>query len=119
MSTDFRDALQELHTSIQLYTGQNPAAADVHPAELTRRLMDAMAASAAALSQSESAPTVKEPLTAPTGSLVESVKRRMIKGLRGTWEETSCDVLFEVATWFRTERDSPETAAVLEQEASR
>ena len=53
MSTDYRDALQELHTSIQLYTGQNPAAADVHPAELTRRLMDAMAASAAALAKSE------------------------------------------------------------------
>ena len=73
----------------------------------------------AALAQSESAPTVKESLAAPTGSLVERVKRRMIKGLRGTWEETSCDVLCEVATWFRTERDSPETAAVLEQEASR
>jgi hypothetical protein len=58
MSTDFRDALRELHTSIQLYTGQNPAAADVHPAELTRRLMDAMAASAAALAKPEQvAPT--------------------------------------------------------------
>jgi hypothetical protein len=56
MSTDFRDALQELHTSIQLYTGLNPAAADVHPAELTRRLMDAMAASAAALAQPEPEP---------------------------------------------------------------
>ena len=61
MADYFRDALQELHTSIQLYTGQNPAAADVHPAELTRRLMDAMAASAAALSQPEPvAPTDEE-----------------------------------------------------------
>ena len=56
MTTDFRAELQDLYTSIQLYTGQNPAAADVHPAELTRRLMDAIAASAAALAQPEPEP---------------------------------------------------------------
>ena len=50
---DYRAELQDLYTSIQLYTGLNPAAADVHPAELTRRLMDAMSASAAALAQPE------------------------------------------------------------------
>jgi hypothetical protein len=56
---NYRAELQDLYTSIQLYTGQNPAAADVHPAELTRRLMDAMAASAAALAQPEPvAPTL-------------------------------------------------------------
>jgi hypothetical protein len=61
MTNTFRDALQKLHTSIQLYTGQNPAAADVHPAELTRRLMDAMAASVAALAKPEPvAPTGEE-----------------------------------------------------------
>ena len=65
MTPDYRDALQELHTSIQLYTGQNPAAADVHPAELTRRLMDAMAASAAALAQPE-----------PVGATDEELSRR-------------------------------------------
>jgi hypothetical protein len=64
MTTDYRDALQELHTSIQLYTGQNPAAADVHPAELTRRLMDAMAASAASLAQPEPVPPTDEELLA-------------------------------------------------------
>jgi hypothetical protein len=50
---DYRAELQDLYTSIQIYTGLNPAAADVHPAELTRRLMDAMAASAAALAHPE------------------------------------------------------------------
>jgi hypothetical protein len=38
---DYRAELQDLYTSIQLYTGLNPAAADVHPAELTDdKLMD-------------------------------------------------------------------------------
>ena len=48
---DYRAICAELHTAIQLYTGQNPAAANVSPSELVCRLMDAMAASAAALAQ--------------------------------------------------------------------
>jgi hypothetical protein len=48
---DYRAICAELHTAIQLYTGQNPAAANVSPSELVCRLMDAMAASAAALDQ--------------------------------------------------------------------
>ena len=51
MTTDYRAICAELHTAIQLYTGQNPAAANVSPSELVCRLMDAMAASAAALAQ--------------------------------------------------------------------
>ena len=53
MTTDYRAMCAELHTAIQLYTGQNPAAANVSPSELVCRLMDAMAASAAALDQPE------------------------------------------------------------------
>ena len=53
MSDTFRAMCAELHTAIQLYTGQNPAAANVPPAELVCRLMDAMAASAALLAQPE------------------------------------------------------------------
>ena len=53
MSNPYRNALAELHVASQLYTGLNPAAADVCPAELVRRLMDAMAASAALLAQPE------------------------------------------------------------------
>ena len=49
--TEYRAMCAELHTAIQLYTGQNPAAANVPPAELVCRLMDAMAASAALLAQ--------------------------------------------------------------------
>jgi hypothetical protein len=53
MSNPYRNALAELHVASQLYTGLNPAAADVCPAELVRRLMEAMAASAALLAQPE------------------------------------------------------------------
>jgi hypothetical protein len=51
--TDFRTLCAELHAAVQLYTGQNPAAADTPPNELVSRLMDAMAATAAALAQPE------------------------------------------------------------------
>jgi hypothetical protein len=81
MSTDYRDALQELHTSIQLYTGQNPAAADVHPAELTRRLMDAMAASAAALTQPE-----PESLLARIDTLLDGIDRDECHPDGGWWQ---------------------------------
>jgi hypothetical protein len=53
MSNPYRNALAELYAASQLYTGLNPAAADVCPAELVRRLMEAMAASAALLAQPE------------------------------------------------------------------
>jgi hypothetical protein len=80
---DYRAELQDLYTSIQLYTGLNPAAADVHPAELTRRLMDAMAASAAALAQPKPvAPTDEEIL-----SLADDC------GLDHDWECTAEEIL--------------------------
>jgi hypothetical protein len=47
--TDWRALCAELHAAVQLYTGQNPAAAETPPNELVSRLMDAMAATAAAL----------------------------------------------------------------------
>jgi hypothetical protein len=50
---DFRALCAELFTAIQLYTGQNPAAAEIPSNELIGRLMDAMAATAAALAQPE------------------------------------------------------------------
>jgi hypothetical protein len=80
MSTDYRDALQELHTSIQLYTGQNPAAADVHPAELTRRLMDAMAASATALVHTESAAInlAARPLLEKVARMADCIDQRTV-----------------------------------------
>jgi hypothetical protein len=62
---DYRAELQDLYTSIQLYTGLNPAAADVHPADLTRRLMDAMAAAAAALAHPEPVALTDEDLPMP------------------------------------------------------
>lgn len=51
--TDFRALCAELHAAVQLYTGQNPASAEIPSNELVRGLMDAMGATAAALSQPE------------------------------------------------------------------
>ena len=52
-STDWRALCAELHAAVQLYTGQNPSAAESPPNELVSRLMDALAATAAALAQPE------------------------------------------------------------------
>jgi hypothetical protein len=51
--TDWRALCAELHAAVQLYTGQNPAAAEIPSNELVRRLMDVMATTAAALAQPE------------------------------------------------------------------
>jgi hypothetical protein len=51
--TDFRALCAELHAAVQLYTGQNPFAADMPTNEVVFRLMDAMSATAAALAQPE------------------------------------------------------------------
>ena len=81
---NYRAELQDLYTSIQLYTGLNPAAADVHPAELTRRLMDAMAASAAALAHPEPvAPTDEDlPMPAAIRDMPEQQQRWCALGWR-------------------------------------
>ena len=49
--TDYRAMCAELLAAIQLYTKLNPAASDMSPFELTEKLMDAMAATDAALAQ--------------------------------------------------------------------
>ena len=46
---DFRALCAELLAAIQLYTGLNPAASEMSSVEKTEKLMDAMAATAAAL----------------------------------------------------------------------
>ncbi len=53
MTTDYRALCAELFAAIQLYTGQNPAAADIPSNELVGQLMNAIAATAAALAQPE------------------------------------------------------------------
>jgi hypothetical protein len=53
MSTDYRALCAELLAAIQLYTKLNPAACEMSASELTGKLMDAMAATTAALSQPE------------------------------------------------------------------
>jgi len=61
MSTDYRALCAELLTAIQLYTKLNPAASEMSAFELTEKLMDAMAATNAALAQPEPvAPTDEE-----------------------------------------------------------
>jgi hypothetical protein len=106
MTTDFRAELQDLHTSIQLYTGQNPAAADVHPAELTRRLMDAMAASAAALAQPE--PVVDDNFVSTVNDLAERTHKSKAEVLRDAinlyykavneWEKNGRGIVFQNTT---------------------
>ena len=51
--TEWRELCAELFAAIQLYTGQNPAAAEIPSNQLVRQLMDAMAATATALAQPE------------------------------------------------------------------
>lgn len=48
-SPDFRAQCAELLAAIQLYTGLNPAASEMSSVEITEKLMDAMAATVAAL----------------------------------------------------------------------
>jgi hypothetical protein len=61
MSTDYRALCAELLAAIQLYTKLNPAAYEMSASELTGKLMDAMAATTAALAQPEPvAPTDEE-----------------------------------------------------------
>jgi hypothetical protein len=62
--------------------------------------------------------------SSPAGSLAERVARLIAKfaseGLPGDdAAPTARAAILEVAAWFRTERDSPETAAALGQEANR
>ena len=58
---DFRALCSELLAAIQLYTKLNPAAYEMSASELTGKLMDAMAATTAALAQPEAvAPTDEE-----------------------------------------------------------
>jgi hypothetical protein len=78
-----------------------------YEAELARRKCEAMR---------QPAPAVKDSLTtAPAGSLVERVM--VLLGHHG--DGTARAAIREVADWFRWPRDSPETAAALEHEASR
>ena len=46
---DFRALCAQLLAATQLYTGQNPAASEMSSVEITEKLMDAMAATVAAL----------------------------------------------------------------------
>ena len=61
---------------------------------------------------------------APTFS-ADSLIDRVAKAIydapntREGWRSEARAAILEVASWFRTERDSPETAAALEQEANR
>jgi hypothetical protein len=60
MTDTFRALCAELLAAIQLYTKLNPAAYEMSAFELTEKLMDAMAATDAALSQPEPAELTDE-----------------------------------------------------------
>ena len=61
MTDQFRALCAELLAAIQLYTKLNHAASDMSPFELTKKLMDAMAATDAALAQPEPQPVAEGP----------------------------------------------------------
>ena len=61
MADQFRALCAELLAAIQLYTKLNHAASDMSPFELTKKLMDAMAATHAALAQPEPQPVAEGP----------------------------------------------------------
>jgi len=68
---NYRALCAELLTAIYLYTQLNPAASEMSAFELTEKLMDAMAATSAALAQPEPvAPTDEELLTALKAAIV-------------------------------------------------
>ena len=62
MNVDFRALCAELLAAIQLYTGLNPAASEMSSVEITEKLMDAMATTAAALATPPPEP--------PTGQII-------------------------------------------------
>ena len=71
---NFRALCTELLAAIQLYTGLNPAASEMSSVEITEKLMDAMAATVAALATPPpEPPTVMEALAARP--LLEQVAR--------------------------------------------
>jgi hypothetical protein len=75
MTDTFRALCVELHAAIQLYTGQNPAAAGIPANELVARLMDAMANTAAALARPEPvAPTDEELETTARAAEIQYMK---------------------------------------------
>jgi hypothetical protein len=60
--------------------------------------------------------------SSPSGSLIDRVAQALYDApntLEGGWHTGARAAILEVAAWFRAERDSPETAAALEQEANR
>jgi len=86
--TNFRALCAELLTAIQLYTKLNPAASEMSAFELTEKLMDAMAATNAALHFDQPKPV------APTESdVTELVYRHMGEGSQVGFENAIAEAL--------------------------
>ena len=88
---DYRALCAELLAAIQLYTQLNPAASDMSPFELTEKLMDAMAATVAALAQPVPEVPTDEELLRVAATAIEPYE---ISGITpGEYEpETECAV---------------------------
>ena len=66
MTNPYRAICAELLAAIQLYTGLNPAASEMSSVEITEKLMDAMAATVAALATPpQEPPNWREPMKQP------------------------------------------------------
>ena len=122
---DYRAMCAELLAAIQLYTQLNPAASDMSAFELTEKLMDAMAATVAALAQPEAEGPTDEELAAlmPTRFLVnQSASARAIANI-GTDEQVAQvraildgeAIAYARAVLARLGRPTPQPVAVSER----
>jgi hypothetical protein len=84
-SPDFRALCAELLFAIQLYTGQNPVASEMSSVELTEKLMDAMAATAAALATPPPEPPTDEELEEWADAATEVPLKAMNPDIHG-WQ---------------------------------
>ena len=83
MTTDYRALCAELLAAIQLYTKLNPAASDMSPFELTKKLMDAMAATVAALAEPDA--------EGPTDEELEKLAEPFSFVAEGGWDRSVYD----------------------------
>ena len=122
MTNPYRAMCAELLAAIQLYTKLNPTANDMSPFELTEKLMDAMAATTAALAQPEPEGPTDEELLRVAATAIAPYE---ISGITpGEYEpETECVVeaygseliAYARAALARYGRPTPQPVAVSER----
>ena len=83
---DFRTQCAELLAAIQLYTGLNPAASEMSSVEITEKLMEAMAATVAALAAPPPEPPLDEEILELAGDAWISFAKSQPNPQRYSWD---------------------------------